>query len=133
MKKEASAPEPDHISEARRYLDNAREILSQKAGKSGGFYADRKYVRMAGNTAWNGVLEAVNGAFRVKDKKSSRVDVKDYQQIIGKRSQTKLKAFNNAYDTLHKAMGYDGNLNVSIVQTGLKLADELVDWSETVG
>ena len=39
------------IKEAQRYLDNAREILSTKAEKDGGYYNDPKYVRMAGDTA----------------------------------------------------------------------------------
>jgi len=41
-----------HITEAHRYLDNAKEILSTKAQKEDGFYQDRKYVKMAGNTAY---------------------------------------------------------------------------------
>jgi hypothetical protein len=123
-----------HIVEAERYLSNAREILSEKAGKSGRFYSDKKYVRMAGNTAWNGILEAIDGTFNVRDsiKKNQRPDVKDYQQIIGKRDQAKLKLFNVAYDILHKTLGYDGNLNVVVVQEGLSEAEELIKWCESV-
>jgi hypothetical protein len=118
-----------HIQEARRYLDNAKEILSEKAGKSGKFYSDKKYVRMAGNTAWSGILEALDGTFEVRER-NQRPDVKKYQQAIGKRSASTLKLFNVAYDTLHKALGYDGNLTVSIVQTGLSQADDLISWCE---
>jgi hypothetical protein len=39
------------IQEAKRYLANAKEILSEKAGKDGNYYSDSKYVKMAGNTA----------------------------------------------------------------------------------
>ncbi|MDR1719037.1 MAG: DUF5618 family protein [Dysgonamonadaceae bacterium] len=39
------------IREAERYLQNARQILSEKAEKDGEYYNDAKYVRMAGNTA----------------------------------------------------------------------------------
>ncbi len=123
-----------HIIEAERYLSNAREILSEKAGKIGRFYSDKKYVRMAGNTAWNGILEAIDGTFNVRDsmKKNQRPDIKDYQQIIGKRDQSKLKLFNVAYDILHKTLGYDGNLNVVVVQEGLSEAEELIKWCEGV-
>lgn len=123
-----------HIQEARRYLSNAKEILSEKAGKSGKFYSDKKYVRVAGNTAWNGILEALDGTFDIREsmKKNQRPDVKDYQQIIGKRNQTKLKVFNVAYDTLHKALGYDGNLSVAIVQEGLAEAEEIINWCESI-
>ena len=46
------------IEEAKRYLDNAREILSEKAKKEEGYYQDIKYVKMAGHTAYAGVLKA---------------------------------------------------------------------------
>jgi len=39
------------IREAERYLQNARQILSEKAEKDGDYYNDIKYVKMAGNTA----------------------------------------------------------------------------------
>ncbi|GHT53224.1 hypothetical protein FACS189451_04920 [Bacteroidia bacterium] len=46
----------DPIKEAERYLDNARTILSEKAGKNGNYYSDSKYVKLAGHAAWCGVL-----------------------------------------------------------------------------
>lgn len=49
--------------EALRYVENAREILSEKACKKEGWYTDSKYVRMAGNTLWNGVLLALDYPF----------------------------------------------------------------------
>ena len=123
-----------HIQEARRYLDNAKQILSEKAGKSGKYYLDKKYVRMAGNTAWNGILEALGGTFEIREgmKKNQGPDVKDYQQVIGKRNQAKLKLFNVAYDTLHKTLGYDGNLSVTIVQEGMSEAEQIINWCETI-
>ena len=48
------------IQEAERYLQNARQILSEKAGKDGDYYIDKKYVKMAGHAAWCGVLIANN-------------------------------------------------------------------------
>ena len=50
-----------HITEAYRYLDNAKEILREKAQKEDRYYKDAKYVKMAGNTAYNGVFVALNG------------------------------------------------------------------------
>jgi len=38
------------IREAERYLQNARQILSEKAEKAVDYYNDAKYVRKAGNT-----------------------------------------------------------------------------------
>jgi len=34
------------IREAERYLQNARQILSEKAEKEGGYYNDTKYVKI---------------------------------------------------------------------------------------
>jgi len=123
-----------HIIEAERYLDNARQILTEKGQKDGKFYSDKKYVRMAGNTAWNGVLEALDYTLLIRDKlkKGQRPDVKDYQSAIGKINQSKLKLFNNAYDTLHKVLGYDGNLSVVIVQEGLSEAKDMIDWCSSI-
>ncbi len=65
-------------------------------------------------------------------KKGQRPDIEDYQQEIGKLNQSKLKLFNNAYDTLHKVLGYDGNLSVVIVSEGLREAKEIIDWCENI-
>jgi hypothetical protein len=64
------------IKEAERYLNNARQILSDKADKEGNYYNDSKYVRMAGNTAWNGVLIALDAVLPVREnlKKNQRPD-----------------------------------------------------------
>ena len=123
---------PAHIQEAERYLKNAREILSEKAEKTDGYYSDRKYVRMAGNTAWNGVLEAMDGTLNVtaKMKKDQRPDIKDYQQAITVQDKKILSVFLSAYDTLHKAMGYDGNLNAKVVQSGLQDAKTIIEWCQ---
>lgn len=48
------------IKEANQYLSNAKEILSEKAGRVNGAYTDKKYVRMAGHTAYMGVLHALD-------------------------------------------------------------------------
>ena len=118
-----------HITEAHRYLDNAKEILSTKAQKEDGFYQDRKYVKMAGNTAYSGVLEALDGLFGLK--KKGRKSVEWYQEELGKIDRKLLTTFNAAYDTLHLAMGYDGNLNAVIANEGLKQAEQIINWVET--
>ncbi len=53
------------IIKSLRDIDNAKTTLSEKAGKVGN-YSDAKYVRMACNKAWNGVLLALN--YRMKKK-----------------------------------------------------------------
>jgi len=113
--------------EAKRYIENARAILTTKAEKEGGLYQDRKYVRMAGNTAYNGILVALDAI--VLQPARGRKSVEHYQRNI---KDGKLKIlFNAAYDTLHLAMGYDGNLSVKIAQEGLSLSERIVGYVET--
>jgi len=119
------------IQEAERYLQNARQILSEKAGKDGDYYTDRKYVKMAGHTAWCGVLIALDAALQIKSgmKKGQRPDVKDYQEALGKLDKKMSKHFMGSYDVLHKSLGYDGVLNFDVVQIGLKEAQGIIDWA----
>lgn len=118
----------DTVKEAKRYIGNARTILSEKAHKENGYYQDRKYVRMAGNTAYSGVLVALDSI--LEDKKKGRKDVKWYKQHLAKMDKRLLDTFVSVYDTLHLAVGYDGNLDSEVVQTGLKRADSIIDWVE---
>ena len=62
----------NEILEAERYIQNARQILSEKAGKDGEYYTDRKYVKLAGHAAWCGVLIAIDAALNVKKRPEKR-------------------------------------------------------------
>ena len=117
------------IQEAERYLENARQILSEKAGKDGNYYQDGKYVRMAGNTAWNGVLIALDGVLDVRKnlKSRQRPDIKDYQAAMSQKDSKMTRPLHVAYETLHLVLGYDGNLRYKIVQDGLEQAKFMID------
>ena len=119
------------IREAERYLQNARQLLSEKAGKEGNYYSDKKYVKMAGHTAWCGILEALDGALGVKSglKRKQRLEFKDYQEAVSKIDSKMNRPLLNSYETLHKVLGYDGNLNYTIAQAGLKEAQYIIDWA----
>ncbi|MBS1579098.1 MAG: DUF5618 family protein [Bacteroidetes bacterium] len=114
--------------EAKRYIDNARKILSSSAGKEGEYYTDPKYVKMACNTAYTGILVAIDKAYNVKKGKTLRPDVDTYRKVIGGENRKMLNNFNSAYNYLHLLGGYDGDLNVNTSQTGLQLADTLIEW-----
>ncbi len=118
-----------HIIEAHRYLENAKEILREKAQKEDGVYKDRKYVKMAGHTAYSGVLVALDGLFGIM--KKGRKSVLWYQEELGKLDKKVLNNFNIVYDTLHLSMAYDGNLSVVISNEGLKQAEQIINWVET--
>ena len=119
------------IREAERYLQNARQILSEKAEKDGDYYNDRKYVKMAGNTAWNGVLVALDAVLpiRINMKRGQRPDFKDYQIAIVKKDSRMARPLLNAYELLHKSLGYDGVTHYKVVQNSLEQAKIILDWA----
>jgi len=120
------------IREAERYLQNARQTLSQKAGKEGNYYNDKKYVKIAGNTAWNGVLVALDAVLPVRTnlKKGQRPEFRDYQEAVAKKDPKMTRPLLGAYESLHKAMGYDGNPVFKVVQSSLEQADIMIAWAE---
>jgi hypothetical protein len=119
------------IKEAERYFDNAKQILSEKAEKEGNYYQDQKYVKMAGNTAWNGVLVALDGVLGVRKQKKngSRPDVDDYRDALYKKDRKMNSVFLSAYETLHKSLGYDGNPSYKVVKSGLDDGKLILDWA----
>ena len=119
------------IEEAERYLENARRILSEKAEKEGNYYYDSKYVKMAGNTAWNGVLVALDAVLDVRKnlKKGQRPDFQDYQIAVYKKDSKMNQTLLGAYESLHKALGYDGNPNYKIVQAAMEDGKLVVSWA----
>jgi hypothetical protein len=117
------------IEEANRYIDNAKTILSEKAQKEGKYYQDKKYVKMAGHTAYVGVLVALDALLNIKKKGRKSVDW--YKEELAKIDKKILSAFTSAYDTLHLAMGYDGNPNVAVSKSGLEDAETIINWVQT--
>lgn len=133
MSKKIIVPEKDTpIQEAKRYLENAKELLSEKAGKQEKYYTDKKYVRMAGNTAWNGVLIALNATLQVEKtlKKDSRSSIDTYKTLARKEGYELLNLIGEAYNHLHLYMGYDGVLAVNTVNTAMSIANDTVAWCE---
>ncbi|MFN0049049.1 MAG: DUF5618 family protein [Cytophagales bacterium] len=120
----------NEIHEAKRYIDNAKEILREKAKKEDGLYLDKKYVKLAGHAAYSGVLVALDGLLGVK--KKGRKSVEWYKEELSKMDKKLLHTFDNAYDTLHLAMGYDGNASVKVANVGLELADNIINWVASI-
>jgi hypothetical protein len=128
----AEVPQSNPIAEAWRYYQNAQDILATKAGKEGSYYSDPKYVRMAGNTAWNGVLIALDAVLKITDnlKRGQRADIKDYQAAVGKRDNKLSKQLTSAYNLMHKSMGYDGELNANLVKTAMEEGRKVIEWCQ---
>jgi hypothetical protein len=116
------------VQEARRYLNNAREILRDKANKEGNYYQDRKYVKLAGHAAYTGVLVALDVLI---GNKKGRKSADWYVENLRKIDRKALDRFNALYDVLHLSMAYDGVLLASVSKEGLKEAEVLINWVET--
>ena len=117
------------IEEARRYVDNAKTLLKEKGelDPETHSYTDRKYVKMAGNTLWNGVLFILDAVFHVKKNKKTRPDIFDYQQAIVDRDRKLLMLVNNGYHIMHLSMGYDGIYDKKVCDQGFHIANEIID------
>jgi len=124
VKNKTKVPRKSYLEEALRYVEKARECL-QKAGQDGDYYAEPKYVKMAGNALWNGVLLALKVKFPVK----GSPDIMKYRQEVGNVNRNVLNVLNAGYDTCHLAMGYDGNISVAVCREGMKNAIELIEWA----
>ena len=122
----------DPVSDARRYVQNAKDILRDKAilNPETQYYSDKKYVRMAGNTLWNGVLLILDAVFHVRKDKRTRPDISDYQRVISQRDQKLLDHVNVGYEVMHLSMGYDGILKKSICNDGIQIANIIIDRCE---
>jgi Domain of unknown function (DUF5618) len=114
------------ITEAKRYLDNAKEILRDKAKKQDGLYQDRKYVKLAGHAAYAGVLVALDEL--LGKKKKGRKSVEWYQKELSSLDKKITLAFSTAYQLLHLDMSYDGTPSAKIAQLGLEEAEQIIDW-----
>ncbi len=114
------------VQEANRYLDNARQILSEKANKENGLYQDRKYVKMAGHIAYSGVLLALDGVLGKKAK--GRKNVEWYKSELTKVDKKMTSLFDAIYDTLHLSLAYDGNPSAKVAQAGLEDAEKIINW-----
>jgi hypothetical protein len=117
-----------YYSEAVRYMDNATETL-KKANKQGSFYSDKKYVRTACGTAYNGVLIALDTYLMLHgiEKTKGRKSIEYYCQNLGKFDKKLLKYVNGAYEALHLSGYYDGTLLVQVIKTGFDMAYKIID------
>jgi Domain of unknown function (DUF5618) len=112
--------------EALRYITNAKDILREKAKKEDGYYQDKKYVRMAGHTAYLGVLVALDEL--LGKKKKGRKSVEWYQSELSKIDRKVTLSFATAYQLLHLDMSYDGTQNAKVANLGFEEAEYIINW-----
>lgn len=91
----------------------------------------KKHVKMAGNTAYTGVLYALDHTNILPPlaKKTQRRDVKDYQEALAKVNKKMLGYYVSCYQQLHLVAGYDGVGNKQVLQISLTDATELITWA----
>ncbi len=123
MEKELDNP----IEEARRYYENAHDVLKSNTTKRDGMLSDSKFVKMAGHTLWAGCLIALNYALQLKPKKNQRLDINDYKAAAAKRDKKLLNYVLDGYSIMHLSMGYDGVKNVNVINGGFEVADKLIE------
>jgi len=117
----------DPIEEARRYVANAQEVI-QKAKydlelKS---YTDSKYIKAAGDYLWKGCLIALDALFGIS-KRKGRPDIRKYKEEAAKRDRKLLNSVNIGYNTMHLAMGYDGNTDKRVCDAGFANANDIIN------
>ncbi|GHT42948.1 hypothetical protein AGMMS49965_15630 [Bacteroidia bacterium] len=116
-------------AEALRYMSNAKDTL-QKARKEDGYYVDKKYVRTACGTAYNGVLLALDTYLELKDvemPKKKRRSIEFYTANVAKLDGRLLTELNSAYNVLHLCGYYDGERNAKIIKTGFDVAYDIIE------
>ena len=119
----------DPVEEARRYVNNAKTLLAENGelDVETQTYGDRKYVKMAGNTLWSGVLYILDAVFHVRKDRRTRVHIDDYMEAINKRDGKLARLVYTAYETMHLYMGYDGNPSKEVCASGFRLASDIID------
>ena len=115
------------IEEARRYVANAQEII-QKANYDPilKIYTDNKYVKIAGNTLWNGCLIALDAVLHVKNGKG-RPSIDKYKAAAAKRDRKLLATILAGYEPMHLLMGYDGTRNKKGCDIGFESANAIIN------
>ena len=117
------------VEEARRYVENAKKLLVENGelDVKMRLYSDKKYVRMAGDTLWKGVLLILDAVFHVRKDRRTRVHIEDYVVAVHKCDGKLSKLVNTGYDTMHLYMGYDGTPDKDICDSGFRIANDIID------
>ena len=118
------------VEKAERYLQNAREILREKAGKEDGLYANAKYVKMAAKTAYSAALLILDEYLKQKegDKFTKPKSIEDYTNRVRKYDKKLLRLLVNVYDELYIIGYYHGTRSVDTIQAGLNNVTQMLTY-----
>jgi hypothetical protein len=117
-------------AEAMRYMENAKDTL-KKSRKEDNHYENKKYVRTACGTAYNGVLIALDAFLELKGvempKGKKRKSIKFYIMHISELDRKLLKDVNDVYEILHLSGYYDGIQNARVMAIGFDVAHRIIE------
>ena len=122
------------ISEAKRFLKNAKEILSKTEIEYGKIYKDPKATREAAGIAYLAALLAIDGYLiskgTPKDKLPTSID--GYMDAIRKipRNGKLMANLITAYQNLHVFAYYLEGANVDMIKAGIKSVEEIINILE---
>jgi hypothetical protein len=122
------------ISEAKRFLKNAKEILSKTEIEYGKIYKDPKATREAAEIAYLAALLAIDGYLISKgipkDKLPTSID--GYTDAVRKipRNGKLMANLITAYQNLHILAYYRGGVNVDMIKAGIKSVEEIINILE---
>ena len=121
----------DAITEAYRYLANARETIS-KSPIEYGRYKDSKYVREAAGIAYLSALKAIDGYLINKGVPHKQLPksiegywaaMKKYIPLNGKLSA----ALNIVYENLHLGAYYREFTDTAVIKSGFEHCKKIID------
>ncbi|TLU98225.1 DUF5618 family protein [Dyadobacter luticola] len=130
MTKKKHEPALPPAEEAARYLDNARQILSEKAKKEDGLYYDVKYVKMASGTAYSAALLILDEYLKQREgiKFEKPTSIEDYTNRVRKYNKKLLVLLHAVYGELHISGYYHGTRSVEIIQAGLANVRQMLTY-----
>ena len=135
----ANQKKAEMLSEARRYVKNAKETLKSTDIIENALYTDVKYVRKAAGIAYLAALEAIEawmmGVGLIQNKKDKPESIEAYQLIVNQMSfkNKVMNKLNIAYETLHIAAYYRKNRTTVNMKLGLKAVEDIIDIIEHSG
>lgn len=120
-----------NLSEAYRYLANAKETIS-KSPIGYGIYTDSKYVREAAGIAYLAALKALDIYFISKGMKKAELpqSIEEYQIFVKKKIPLNGKLNSSltiVYQNLHILAYYRGGVDIVMIKSGFENARKVIE------
>jgi len=118
------------IKEAKRFLKNAKEILSKTEIEYNRIYKDPKATREAAGIAYLAALLAIDGYLISKGTSPDKLptSIQGYMDAVKKipRNGKLMANLITAYQNLHILAYYRGGVGVEMIKEGLKSVEEII-------